>query len=234
MFGLAWRGALRGTLGADVPIVASRNSIVPSFVLVPFVELHNDRGSDSPLPNQSWRGRLALEAWWSGRSAGFGVGVEHESDHATSHAGAVRDFLELNDVALRALWTMPIGHAALTLGADARVYVFSCSRLGSGCEDFAGSMSFGATTSAVLDFGGARAAAGWHPFASVDASGITGAAQLVRERRIVAHVGAWSSTARAGTWALFVIGFAGNDVGIGRADSVAQIGVGASWTPRPP
>jgi len=228
-FSLAWQGALRGTLGAEIPLVEEPRAFV--LLLVPFVELQNTGGDSSPLPNRFWRGRLSIESWWSvRRDWTIGVSVEHESNHATSRWGSTAASLQTNDVAFRTAWSFPPRSAAVAIGTDLRFLVWSCTNIDNPCEDYRGSTSFAPTAWAVVEVLAWRLGP-WAPFASVDASMLAPHGYVLRERRIVLQAGV-AKQSGLGNWKLFGFAFAGNEVGIERGTNVERLGFGLSWAPR--
>jgi hypothetical protein len=233
--GLAWRGALRGTLGLEVPVVQNAQEGGFNIHIAPLVELHNDRGSTQPLPNENWRGRLAIEASWMSvsdpelaRWIAFGAGVEHESDHATARLGAPLTSLQLNDFFARTFGGSRLGKATVTGSLKAQGLVISCTRLDALCEDFRGSASFGAAVDGMVS--GGRWLGDFRPFASLHGSWVAPHRSLIEEKRLVIHLGFWER-APTGLWQFFALGFLGNDVGIGRAEEDAQLGIGVRWAP---
>ncbi len=235
LFSFAHRGSLRATLGGELPVVGARGRDPMTLQVVPFIELHNRRGSDVLLPNEQWRGRLAVEMWRT-ESAGVlpwevGLAVEHESDHDTARGDSDYRFLGLNDVAARGLVVVPLGSVALSVSGDLRLMVWSCNRLATPCADFEGATTLGAALGIVADLR-ATASGGWRPFLAVDLSGLVAQDSVAAERRVVGQAGIWTLSRRA-MWQLVVMGLAGNEVGMRRTSVSGEAGVGVrfGWFP---
>jgi hypothetical protein len=235
---VAWRGQLRGTVAADIrPLFPARRGF--TVRILPLIELHNARGSDEPLPNEAWRGKLALEAGWLWSAAStaarqrlhVAIALAHESDHNTARAEPDVDptALQLNELSLRVVWTVATRAVVLRSRADLRGLAISCTDLSSSCSNFEGAASFGADADVVLDFAPSMNGA-WFPFVSTHGGGIVPNGDLVPEWRLVLHAGVYTRGS-SGVWALYGLGLVGHDVGIDRADRVARFGGGIRWSP---
>jgi len=232
-----WSGHLRGRLSARIPFIGGLQEPGFSMALLPLIELQNEDGSDQALPNENWRGRLSLQgAWTWGEDPAaprfsLGGAIEHESDHATARTDAPDVSLQLNDVAVLGAVQVPKPHLMIRLDMQAVTYVISCTDINAACVDFAGSTSFGGIVDLVLDAGGARPVKGkWYLFGSVNGAGIVPNGNMIRELRTSLNFGVWSRS-RLGMWQFYALGFFGNDVGIDRANTVTQGGVGVRWVP---
>jgi hypothetical protein len=232
-----WSGHLRARLSARIPFIGGLQEQGYSMALLPLVELQNQDGSDQALPNENWRGRLSLQgAWTWGEDPAaprfsLGGAVEHESDHATARADAPDVSLQLNDVALLGAVQIPKPRLMIRTDMQAVTYVISCTDINASCLDFAGSTSFGGIVDLVLDAGGARPVKGkWYVFGSVNGAGIVPNGDMIRELRTSLNFGVWSRS-RLGMWQFYALGFFGNDVGIDRANTVTQGGIGVRWVP---
>ena len=67
-------------------------------------------------------------------------------------------------------------------------------------------------------------------FGSVHGAGIVPNGDMVRELRTSLNFGVWARS-RLGMWQFYALGFFGHEVGIDRANTVRQDGVGARWLP---
>ncbi len=210
----------------------------PGFAIsaAPLVELHEPRRSTQPLPSEYWRARLVIEAGygWQRESASYGVGLllEHESDHETAHACFHPEFLTQNDVGGLARATWALRALQLTAATRLRLYVLSCTRERSRCRNFEGESSAAGQADVVLD-----APSAWlkwlHPFASMHGFGVLPSGLVRSESHLEGHAGVWLST-RACLIQLFLLVYAGNDLGITRAERVFEPGVGFSLSLVPP
>ncbi len=230
-FGLYFRGAMRASVGAELPFVASDRGEGFGVAVTPYVELHEPPDSDQLLPSQFWRARLSIEAshrWRSGRH-GFRVAgaVEHESDHETAHEFARPGFLALNDIAARARWTLDLGSLRFDAGAEAALYAFSCTELAADCREFEGATTAGGALDVVMS-GPPLPIVILRPFGSVALSGILSHDEVRGERRVVLRAGLFHPLG-AGVFSLYILGFFGNDVGRTRGQDLSQFGFGASW-----
>jgi len=232
-----WSGHLRARLSARIPFIGGLQEPGYSMALLPLIELQNQDGSDQALPNENWRGRLSLQgAWTWGEDPAaprfsLGGAIEHESDHASARTDAPDVSLQLNDVALLGAAQIPKPRLMIRTDMQAVTYVISCTNIQAACVDFAGSTSFGGVVDLVLDAGGARPVKGnWYVFGSVNGAGIVPNGDIIRELRTSLNFGVWSRS-RLGMWQFYALGFFGNDVGIDRANTVTQGGVGVRWVP---
>ena len=230
-FALSYRGSLRASLGGELPVVGARGRSPYTLQVASLVELHNLPGSKVPLPNESWRGRLGIEAWRTRSTVAHpwevGLAVEHESDHDTGRGSADPRFLGINDVALRGLVLFPLGLVALGVHADAKGLVRSCTRIATPCAGFEGTTTVGGALGLTADLR-SGADRGWRPFLGVDLSGFVARGSVAAERRIAAEAGLWFAT-RGGLWQILALGWAGNDVGIRRTTTVGHAGVGVRY-----
>ena len=234
VFAYEWRGALRGTLGAELPIRFGASPF--AIVVAPFVDLHQREGSFSALPHDYWRGRLAIDVRWTAPIDGSSqfsaaIAFEHESDHPTALVGAQPQFLELNDVAVRVRWAVVALGVTWIVGGDAALLVRSCTRLESSCQGIArgGSTSAGAEATLTV-MPESRVVDRIAPYASIAASAILARDEVGAEARLVGHVGASLATERDGIWAIYLLGWIGNEVGIPRENKVIRLGIGARWS----
>ena len=238
-FGFIWRGqAPRAILAAALPLVGAAPDATLGLRLTPFVEIYNNPGSPLILPNENWRGRLSAEFWqlWGGnptsQGAWFrtGIAYEHESDHSSERADEpklVSAFRTLNDLNLRlTASTASANKFVLTAELDSRLYVFSCTQPDVDCLDYLRAVSYGGSFELTSQL---RFAGDWYGFWSTQLSWIVPSGELVRELRLVSHLGVWKR--RAGTWQVFALGYVGSDVGIYRETSLRQVGVGIRWAP---
>jgi hypothetical protein len=232
-----WSGHLRARLSARIPFIGGLQEPGFSMALLPLIELQNQDGSDQALPNENWRGRLSIQGAWTWGDEpdlprfSLGGAIEHESDHATARSDAPDVSLQLNDVVLLGAVQIPKPRLMIRLDMQAITYVISCTDLESACRDFSGSTSFGGIADLMLDAGGARPVKGkWYMFGSVHGAGIVPNDDMVRELRTSLNFGVWTRS-RLGMWQFYALGFFGNEVGIDRANTVTQGGVGVRWVP---
>jgi len=232
-----WSGHLRGKVSARIPFIGGLQEPGFSMALLPLVELQNQDGSDQPLPNESWRGRLSLQGAWTwgehpdAPRSSLGLAVEHESDHATAAAEAPENSLQLNDVAVLGAVQIPKPRLIIRIDTQAVAYVFSCTNIDADCKDFAGSTSFGGLMDLILDAGGARPHRGkWYAFGSLHGAAIVPNGDMIRELRTTLNAGVWTRS-RLGMWQFYALGFFGNEVGIDRGNTVTQGGIGVRWVP---
>ena len=232
-----WSGHLRARLSARIPFIGGLQEPGFSMALLPLIELQNQDGSDQALPNENWRGRLSLQgAWTWGEYAtaprfSLGVGIEHESDHATARSDAPEVSLQLNDIPLLGAVQIPKPRLIIRMDMQAVTYVFSCTSLEAACHDFEGSTTFGGIVDLMLDSGGAQPMRGkWYMFGSAHGAGIVPHGDMVRELRTSLNFGVWTRS-RLGMWQFYALGFFGNDVGMDRGNTVTQYGAGARWVP---
>lgn len=239
-FGFLWRRAPRVTLAASIPLAGAPPSATLGFRLIPFVELHNNPGSTTPVPNENWRGRVSVEGWKVWRTGSspeetpwlrISASLDHESDHGTIRFDSPPPqfaFHTLNDLALRMeASALEIGPIITSIRLDSRLYYFSCTQPGVDCIAHLGSTSYGGE----LDFTSQlRLKEGWSAFWSASLSWILAHQELLQELRLVSHLGLWKR-GPSGMWQFFVLGFVGNDVGVNRDVSYQQIGIGIRWVP---
>lgn len=231
-----YRGAMRGVVALRVPLLSPERHGGFGLRVLPLIELHNDPGSTQPLPNQNWRGRLALasvfERAYTARvlhRVDAALLVQHESDHETARTGVGDDALQLNDLAMRGGVELAFGESVLRFGGEGRVFAISCTRVELGCENFRGSSSVGASLDVVFDMGGAaEPPAGFRFFAALHAGGILGRGELAAEGRGILQLGA-RVRAETGLFQLFLVGLAGNEVGFDRTQRVLQGGGGVGY-----
>jgi hypothetical protein len=235
-FALEWRGAARARLGAALPLFGRRGPSTLALDLVPLVELHNGPHPDSPIPNESWRGRVGLEGWWRAlggerRRLELGLAVEHESDHDTARVDSLPWFLSLNDVSLNASHYRVLHGVGLALRTRLRTYFLTCTRIGACDEPMDGSSTVGGAAALAIDLGDVVNWGGFGPFAAVEASGLAPRLDVHSEQRVVGELGLHHERGSAGRWQLVLLGAWGNDVGLRRYQGVHQVGVGLRWSP---
>lgn len=240
VFGFIWRGAPRATLSAALPLVGVAPEATSGLRLTPFVEIHNSDNSTLVIPNQNWRGRLSLEGWrlWRAQAKTedgpwlrAGVAVTHESDHSSAREDAPRlisSFRMLNDLAVRmAASTSAENTIVLTGELDSRLFFLSCTHPSVDCRDSFNAFGYGGGLELTSQL---RLQKGWHAFWSLSFSWIVPSGDLLKELRVVTHLGLWKRM-MGGTWQMFVLGYSGNDVGIMRDTSLQQVGLGIRWAP---
>src|SRR5262249_3073985 len=243
VFGFIWRGAPRATLSAALPIVGVSPEATSGLRLTPFVEIHNSGNSTLLIPNENWRGRLSLEGWrlWRAREKvedgpwlRGGVAVSHESDHSSMRLDAPRldsSFRMLNDLAIRtAAGTSADNTISLTAELDSRLFFLSCTHPSVDCRDYFNAFGYGGGLELTSQM---RLQKGWHAFCSLSFSWIVPSGDLMKELRVVTHLGFWKRM-MGGTWQMFVLGYSGNDVGIMRDTTLRQAGLGIRWAPLAP
>ncbi len=227
-FGMLYRDSVRAQLGAALPLFGDGAHDGLGLELAPLVELHEPRHSTQPLPSQYWRARLPLElSWgWSTVSTRYRLGVvlEHESDHESSHAYSKAGFLALNDAALSLRAGYALGDYQLFAGARARLYVVSCTRARSRCQNFRGDSSAGAQLDLLL-LGPSWGRSRLRPLLAASGFGILSNAGVAGESHAELHLG----IALPMRWLdlqAFLLAYTGNDVGILRGLRVTELGVG--------
>jgi hypothetical protein len=188
------------------------------------------------LPHQYWRGRIELRGGYTtpiDDSAGadptllrVGLGLEHESDHATDRS--LGGFLSFHDVLAFGELDVPLG-AGVTLMSltGLRALFLSCTRLGAGCSgaDGDGSVEVHADVRLAQE----TDPIGW--FVSVFGAYLVPHGPLIEEWRIAGRIGVTLTRPSLGTLQLYGEGMAGNDVGLLRADRSVWAGGGLAWTP---
>lgn len=240
---ISWRGALRGTVGLRLPIVAPLAATGFLLQLPALIELHNTEVY-YPVPWQYWRGRLALEAIYR-RDVQLGatpaalsgsLALEHESDHdsadfASSLVGHAR-MVYVNTVALRGDMTLALGLHSLTVSTLARLHVLSCTIDFNLCGSFGGSrgdFTFESNVDVVFD-GTIVPNRPWRLFAALHGAWIVGNRLVSAERRVSLHAGFAARSTDKGLAQVYLQLFAGNDVGLRRATAdVLQFGAGFRW-----
>gem|GEM_PF-2011665 len=235
-FGAEWRGAARARAGAALPLLGRRGAAPLSLRLPPLLELHNAPHPDSALPNESWRGRLGLEAWWRALAAPrrrheVGLALEHESDHDSSRVDSLPWFLSLNDLALMSAHAVELGGVALGLRTSTRYYLLTCTRMGACDEPTDGQSSVGGALSLTADL---TDLVGWRrggPFAAVELAALAPRVHVHAEQRVVAHLGLLREGRQTGRFQLYALAIQGNDVGLRRYREVHQVGLGVRWAP---
>ncbi len=237
-FGFLWRRAPRATFAATIPLIGAGPDATLGLRLTPFVELYNNPGAILILPNQNWRGRVSAEVWrlWAGPRGPEGPWLrgglvyEHESDHSSHRVDEpplISTFRTLNDLNLRVSASTSSANALrFTAELDSRLYIFSCTQPDINCLDNLKAVSYGGELDVTSQH---RFGNDWHAFWSLSLSWIIPSGELVKELRLVSHLGVWKR--RAGTWQFFILGYVGSDVGILRDMSFQQLGVGIRWAP---
>jgi hypothetical protein len=235
---VGWRGQVRGTVALRIPVIDPVAHHGIGLAIEPLVELHNEVGSDQPLPNENWRGRLAIATWWerrhedrSLRHGYLGLAVQHESDHQTARSGAGVDALQLNDLTIRGGMTLAPRAWGVHVRAEARVLAISCTRVASGCRDFHGSASAGGAVDVAFDLGAnVSEPTRWYFVSALHLGGIVAHRAIVGEGRAILQAGFWKQTP-FGRWQLVGLVWLGHDVGFDRARSVTQAGAAIRWAP---
>jgi len=232
--GLAWRGYMRGTVGAALPIVRP-GAGAWRLELLPLIELHNTRGD--AFPNHLWRGRLALGATVRATpSVAVSVLLEHESDHRTASGGTPpTGWLVLNDLGLRVSWLAPASFTLLVRGT-ARTHFLTCTVDHLECATdlgLEGSLGVSGTVEAIVDAAHSEGdAPGLTPFAAILAEALAPSDRIVGEARLVVNAGVTALSRETGRWQLLGIAWLGNDVGFRRERRVAHVGAAVRWSPR--
>ncbi len=235
-FGVEWREAARARLGAELPLVGRRGADPLALQLTPLLELHNGPRPDSPIPSESWRGRLGIEAWWRaaaapGRRHELGLALEHESDHDSARVDSLPWFLSLNDLALESAHALDLGEVALGIRSRARYYLLTCTRIGTCAEPGDGQSTVGGALAVTADLTDLARWRGVGPFAAVEVAALAPRVDVHGEQRLVAHLGVLRESPRGGRWQLFALALLGSDVGLRRYREVEQWGLGARWAP---
>lgn len=237
---LAWRGALRGTVGARIPIVAPLAGTGFLLQLPALIELHNNDTSQ-PVPWQYWRGRLALEAIYRAdvrlgaipAALSGSLALEHESDHESFGSGAAwARFVYLNSVAVRGDLTLALGLHSLTFAAIARAHVLTCTRNADECGRLGGGVgdaTFESQFDVVFD-GTIVPNRPYRLFVALHGAWLARNARAATERRLSLDAGFTVRATDRGMFQLYLSGFVGNDVGLFRGGAdVAQFGAGFRW-----
>jgi hypothetical protein len=240
-FGYIWRRGSRIVLGLAIPVLGGSSNAQWGLHLTPFVELHNAPGSLSLVSNEEWRGRASFELWRSWVKGSdpeaaswlrLGVGFDHESDHASVRREVPVPpfgFRQLNDISFRAtVSATPSPRWIASAELTSLLFLASCTQPRVDCLQH-WDTSYGGSLNLVLQhrLGTAQT---WRGFASLSLSWTVPAGRVIRESRIVSHVGLWHRGS-IGAWQIFVLGFIGNDVGIGREKVVYEWGAGLRWNP---
>jgi hypothetical protein len=230
-YGFEYRGAVRGRFSDTFDLYGGGEQPGYGIALTPLFELHEPRHSENVLPSQYWRARVTLEQGYTWVKASRRVRLTallmHESDHETAHAYSKPGFLALNDVAVRVLYGQRHAGFAWNVALDAEVYVVSCTKARSVCENFRGDSSFGGQLSGALGVARLRF---WRfvPFAAASATGILPNGLVAAERRLLGRLGAYAQFGDS-SLALFALGSLGNDVGIVRLRTLNVVGAGLSF-----
>lgn len=212
------------------------------FLRLPgFIELHNVRGG--VIPNQLWRGRLAIEGGFTWEDL-FGqlffrlaLALEHESDHGSE--SPFRGYVHLNSLSLRGETVLDLGNGlSLFASLTNRLHVHTCTISPVTCSISGGdrgARAYEIAIDAVLDqkLGNARSPVGFHLFGSLHGDMILPTpGRVIAERRAVLDVGIALATARRGTFQLYGTTFAGTDVGFLRGQrELVELGMGFRWSP---
>jgi hypothetical protein len=239
-FGYIWRKESRIVLSLAIPILGASPDARWGLHLTPFLELHNRPGSYSLVSNEEWRGRAMLELWRSWVRGSdpniapwlrLGLGLEHESDHATVRREVPvppYSFRQLNDVAFHTTVSTAIEQQWFVSGElTSQLFFGSCTQPQVDCLQHWDTSYGGSLDLVVQRLLGSQT---WRAFASFSFSWIVPAGRVIGESRLVSNVGVWNR-AWLGAWQLFVLGFFGHDVGIGREQVVYQWGAGVRWNP---
>lgn len=240
-FGYIWRRGSRIVLGLAIPLLGGSSSAQWGLHLTPFVELHNTPGSFSLVSNEEWRGRASLELWRSWVRGSdpdvaawlrLGVGFDHESDHASVRREVPVppfSFRQLNDISFRATVSTALNRRLIASGElTSLLFLASCTQPRVDCL-LHWDTSYGGSLDLVLQHR-LGSELSWRAFASLSLSWIVPAGRVVRESRIVSHLGLWHR-GWVGAWQIFVLGFIGNDLGISREKVVYEWGAGLRWNP---
>lgn len=143
-------------------------------------------------------------------------------------------FLFTNDLGVRAALRIPLGPASVVPSLTGRFHFFSCTRTDRACYDepFAGAQGLELTADVVLDSGGGRPLTGrWTWFVSLHGGYVVSTRTMVSELRLTGLAGTRVRREDLGVFALFATGAVGSEVGMLRAENVAQGGVGIRWAP---
>jgi len=240
-FGYIWRKGSRVVLGLAIPLIGGAPTALWGVKVTPFVELHNRPGSFSLVSNEEWRGRASLEVWraWvrgadpdTGPWVRLGLGIDHESDHASVQREIpfpAFSFRQLNDVALRATVSTASDRRFIASGElGSMLFLASCTQPRVDCLQH-WDTSYGGSLDLVLQRI-LSPSKKWRAFAATSLSWIVPAGRVTRESRIVLHVGVWNRSL-IGAVQIFALGFVGNDNGISREKVVYEWGAGVRWNP---
>jgi len=235
-FGVEWREAARARLGSELPLAGRRGTSPLALELTPLLELHNGPRPDSPIPSESWRGRLGAAVWWRavtapGRRHELGLALEHESDHDTARVDSLPWFLSLNDLALEGAHALDLGAVSVGIRSRVRYYVLTCTRSGACDDPAAGQSTVGGALSVTADLAALARWRGLGPFAAAEVATLAPRADVHGEQRLVAHLGVFRDRPRGGRWQLYALALLGSDVGLRRYREVAEVGFGARWAP---
>ena len=235
VFGVAYRGAARATLGSPIRPVSGASGF--QLALVPLLELHDRVGSSEAIPFENWRGRIEVHAGWRVERQRYvltgWLGVEHESDHPTvwQPPYPTTSYFTLNSAVLRGELTVPLGAFHLSAAVIERLYVDACTSVAPRCNRAFGdgSRTFEQGFEAVADGwdGGGEAP---RPFAALAVSALIGAGRAHSERRLVLRAGVRIRQREVGLWQAYGMALFGNDVGLYRNDTVTQLGGGAAFS----
>ncbi|MFT5432049.1 MAG: hypothetical protein ACI9OJ_002747 [Myxococcota bacterium] len=234
--GLAYRGGLRGLIGARIPMLREEDHNGFGFYLAALVELHNEPTSDQVLPNENWRAYVALDFNWrhhyrTGRVRQLDVtlSIEHESDHWTGRADGGVGQLNIQDLRARVSLLMPLKDAGFVVSTEMRTYIASCSQERR-CGDFSGNATIGGAVDVLFDLQAGNAEfRGFSWFAAFHGSAIVPAGKMGGEARAVVHTGARHIT-KLGQWQYYAVFWYGNTVGINRSDIVIHGGGGFRYS----
>jgi len=231
-FGYEFRDSVRGRFGDSLELWGGRDLPGYGLAVVPFVELHEPQNSDQLLPSEYWRARIALEQSYGFFSAArrfrIGVAVAHESDHETAHSYSKAGFLTLNDVAIRSSFALRRNEWMVRFGLDAQWFFLSCTdERRSPCAGPTGNSSAGAQ----LHFSATGPEFGpFAPFVAVSGGFILPHRLVQEELRISGRIGVTATLRGESLVSVFVLGFAGNDLGIVRSNTIETIGIGTSFS----
>ncbi|MBW2462164.1 MAG: hypothetical protein JRH11_11010 [Deltaproteobacteria bacterium] len=238
MFAYGYRGGARGRFSLHIPILSPEHFSGAYLALRPLAELHNEEAIplDGPafLPLSFWRARLVLEAGYAPQvtvrgtpvQLGFGLMIEHESNHATDRSAG--GFLSFHDVGVRTQLSVRV-HPMVLLAAQlvGRVMFASCTKLAYGCTGDTGTGGFETVADVWVEVGLQDTAFGG-AFA-VHASYLPETESLIEEWRVALRGGLIIASQSVGRFQLFIEALFGRDVGLFRAQEVARVGVGFGW-----
>jgi hypothetical protein len=238
LFAYGYRGGARGRFSLNIPFLMPGPEGGFYVALRPLLELHNEesRPLSGPgyLPLSYWRGRLALEAGYAlnvtlGRQdalLGFGLMLEHESDHTTD--GTSGGFLSFHDVGVRTqLAFRPHDKVLFASQLGFRALFASCTRIEYGCTGDRGTGGFETLADVWVELGSGDTAFGG-AFA-IHASYLPGTESLIEEWRVVLRGALLIDPDAIGRVQVYLEALFGHDVGLFRAEELTRVGGGFGW-----